>query len=177
MLTSRLVMFSSLCNLLLWVGVAHAQTKVEIKGVHMCCQGCVLTIEKIMKEVKGVQAECDQDKGIVTLTVSDTKTAQKALDALAEGGFHGQSGNKELAMKDDSSVPAGKVKALSLTGIHNCCGACNRAIKAALKSVPGVTGDTSKAKSRSFEVTGDFEASEVVKALNAAGFHVKVKKE
>jgi len=42
--------------------------------------------------------------------------------------------------------------------------------------VEGVTGNTAKPKSDTFDVTGDFDAEELVKALNAAGYHVKVKK-
>ena len=30
--------------------------------------------------------------------------------------------------KDESSVPAGKVKSLKLSGIHNCCQPCCEAI-------------------------------------------------
>src|SRR5205823_11312173 len=97
-------------------------------------------------------------------------------DALAAGGFHGDTGNKDLKVKDDSGVTAGKVKTLTLTGIHNCCGNCNKSIKTAIKKVDGVTGDTAKAKEKTFVVTGDFDAEAVVKALNDAGFHVKVKK-
>ena len=42
--------------------------------------------------------------------------------------------------------------------------------------VAGVTGNTAKPRMDTFEVTGDFDAEELVKALNAAGYHVKVKK-
>ena len=65
---------------------------------------------------------------------------------------------------------------MTLEGVHNCCGACNKAIVAAVGKVEGVTGNTAKAKSDTFEVTGDFDVEELVKALNAAGYHVKVKK-
>ena len=68
------------------------------------------------------------------------------------------------------------MKTLALDGVHNCCGSCNRAITAAVGKVPGVTGNTAKVKSETFEVTGEFDAEELVKALNAAGYHVKVKK-
>ena len=84
--------------------------------------------------------------------------------------------NKDLALKDDSGVTKGKVKSLTLTGVHNCCGACCKAIKGTVKKVEGVTGDTAKPKEDTFEVTGDFDAEDLVKALHAAGFHVKVKK-
>jgi mercuric ion binding protein len=79
-------------------------------------------------------------------------------------------------VKDDSGVTKGKVKTLSLEGVHNCCGSCNTAINEALGKVAGVTGNTAKVRSTTFDVTGDFEAEAVVKALNDAGYHVKVKK-
>ena len=47
--------------------------------------------------------------------------------------------------------------------------------KKAVKKVDGVTGDTAKPKTDSMTVTGNFDGAELVKALNAAGFHVKVK--
>ena len=118
---------------------------------------------------------CDQKAKTITITAKDPATAQKALDALAAGGFHGTTGNKELRIKDDSGATKGKVKSLKVTGVHNCCGPCNRGIVAALGKVEGVTGNTAKAKTKTFEVTGEFDAAELVKALNAAGYHVKVK--
>ena len=153
-----------------------AETKVEVKGTHLCCPQCVKAVENILKAVDGVTGKCDQKAGTVSLTATDAATAQKALDALAAGGFHGTTDSKDLKIKDDSGVVKGKVKSLSLEGVHNCCGACNKAIVAAVGKVAGVTGNTAKAKSDTFEVTGEFDAEEVVKALNAAGYHIKVKK-
>ncbi len=172
----RWTVLSSLCVVLALAGTARAETKVELKGVHLCCDGCVKIVAGILKKVDGVTGECDRENKTVTITAPDEKAAQKAINALAAGGFHGDTGNKDLKIKDDSGAPKGKVKSLSLTGIHNCCGMCCKAIKATLKKVDGVTDDTAKPKERSFEVTGDFEAADVIKALNAAGFHVKVKK-
>jgi copper chaperone CopZ len=157
-------------------GFAHAETKVELKGVHLCCPACVGAVAKILKGVDGVSGKCNQKAKTVTITAKDDETAQKALDALAAGGFHGDTGNKDLAQKDDSGASAGKVKGVTVSGVHNCCGACCKAIKAAVKGVDGVKADTAKPKETSFEVTGDFDAAELVKALNAAGFHVKVEK-
>jgi len=45
---------------------------------------------------------------------------------------------KHLAMRAVSSVPAGKVKSLKLSGIHNCCQPCCVAIKGAIATVDGV---------------------------------------
>ena len=112
----------------------------------------------------------------VTLTAKDDAAAKQALEALAAGGFYGETGNKDLAIKDDSGVQKGKVKSLTLTGVHNCCGSCTASIKKAVGSVAGVTGNTAMARMDTFEVTGDFDGLELIKALNAAGYHVKVKK-
>ena len=157
-------------------GAAGADTKVELKGTHLCCGQCVKAVGDILKTVDGVTGACDQKAGTVTLTAKDDAAAQKALDALAAGGFHGTTDSKDLKIKDDSGASKGKVKALTLEGVHNCCGACNKAITAAVGKVAGVTGNTAKAKSDTFEVTGEFDAEELVKALNAAGYHAKVKK-
>ena len=156
---------------------AKAETKVELKGVHLCCPACTKAVGEILAKVDGVKGTCDQKGKTVSLTAKDDATMKLALAALAAGGFHGDTGNKELTIAvDDSGVTAGKVKTLTVTRVHNCCNACNTAIKDTVKKVDGVTGDTAKARTDTFEVTGDFDGEALVKALYAAGFHVKVKK-
>jgi periplasmic mercuric ion binding protein len=162
--------------ILVLTGAATAETKVELKGTHLCCGQCVQAVGGILKKVDGVTGTCDQKAGTVSIVAKDDASAQKALDALAAGGFTGTIDNKDLKIKDDSGVTAGKVKSLTVEGVHDCCGMCNKAITTTVGKVPGVTGNTAKAKSDTFEVTGDFDAEELVKALNGAGFHVKVKK-
>lgn len=159
------------------IPVMAADTKVELKNVHMCCPGCAKEVAKILTGVEGVSAvKTDKETGSATFTATDAKVAQKALDALAAGGFHGDPGkDKGYAFKDDSGVKAGKVKTLTVTGFHNTCGGCVDSFQAAIKGVKGVTGDNAEAKVTTAEVKGDFDAAELVKALNAAGFHVKVK--
>jgi copper chaperone CopZ len=154
---------------------ALADTMVELSGVHLCCPACVKAVAKTVEKIDGVSAKCDQSAGTVTITAKDDAAAQKTLDALAAAGFHGKTGSPTLTIKETTNVPKGKVKTLTLTGLHNCCGACNKKIKSTLKGVAGVEGDTAQAKSGTFDVTGDFEAGDVVKALSAAGFHVEVK--
>ena len=169
------VAFSSLCGLLALAGTARTETKVEVKGVHLCCGACVKAVNGILKSVEGVKGVCDQKSKTVTITAADETTAQKALDALAAGGFYGDTGSKTLAMKEDSGAQAGKVKKATITGVHNCCASCCGSIKSAIKKVEGVTGNTAKPRADTFEVTGDFDVAELVKALNGAGFHVRVK--
>ena len=132
------------------------------KGTHLCCGQCVKAVGDILKGIDGATGKCDTKAKSVTITAKDDETAQKALDALAAGGFHGDTGNKKLAIKEDSGVKAGKVKTLTLTDVHNCCGQCNTAIKNALKTVEGVKADTAKPKADSFDVTGDFDAEAVI---------------
>ena len=153
-----------------------AETKVEVKGVHLCCPACVKGVGTALKDVEGVKGECDRKAKTVTLTASDEATAQKGIDALAAAGFHGKLDTEAVKYPNDSGVTKGKVKSLTLEGIHNCCPNCNNSIKKAVKKVEGVTGDTAKPKTESFEVTGDYEATELIHALHEAGFHAKVKK-
>jgi mercuric ion binding protein len=166
---------TSLLGLSSVAGVARAETKVEIKGVHLCCGACEKGVVTALKGLDGVTPACDRKNKTVTLTTADDPAAQKALDALAAAGYHGVIESSKLSIKNETNVPAGKVKSLSLTNLHNCCGACGKAIQKAVKTVAGVSGDTVKPKEPGFEVTGDFDAADVVKALNDAGFHVQVK--
>src|SRR5271157_4985091 len=108
----------------------------------------------------------------VTITAPDDATAQKGIEVLAAAGYHGRLETKAVNFPRDSGATKGKVSSLTLTGIHNCCGACCKAIKTGVKKVPGVTGDTAKPKGDTFEVTGDYEATELIRALHTAGFHV-----
>jgi periplasmic mercuric ion binding protein len=162
-------------SLMVLAAAALAETKVEVKGVHLCCGACVKGVSTALKGMEGVTPACDRDGGTVTLTARDEAIARKALDALADAGYHGETDSKGLAIKPTSGLPTGKVKSLSLMGTHNCCKSCCNAIKTAVKTVPGVTGDTAQPKMGSFEVTGDFDAAALVKALNDAGFHFQVK--
>jgi len=107
----------------------RTETTVELKGVHLCCEGCVNGVYDALKGVEGVKSHCDMENGTATLTASDDAGAQKALDALAAAGFHGDTGNTQLAMKAESHVPQGKVKRLKVSGIHNCCQPCCEAIE------------------------------------------------
>lgn len=152
----------------------RAEFKVELTGVHLCCQGCVDAADAALMDVEGVNSRCDMAGGTVTFTAGDAAAAQKALDSLAAAGFYGSADNKSLVMKPVGDVPQGKVNGLWVSGIHNCCGPCCNAIKEAIATVDGVTGDTAKPRVSTFEVTGDFHAAALVKALNDAGFSARV---
>jgi mercuric ion binding protein len=155
------------------VGMAAPETKVEVKNVHICCGACEKAVGKILED-SGVKGTCDKKAKTVSFTADDAKAAQKALDGLAAGGFHGDTGNKDLAIKDDSGAKEGKITSATVKGFHNCCPACCKAIKAVLAKVEGVESEDTKPKETSCTVKGSFDAAKLVKALNDAGFHVTV---
>jgi len=164
-------------------GAARAEEKVAIKGVHMCCPGCAAAIEeavaKAVEDEKNpveVAAEVDQENGTVALIGSDLAAVQAAVDQIAAAGFHGKLDNKEVKWPK-VKLPKEKVSRLEVTGVHNCCGACVKAIKGALAKVEGVTAETVKPKETSFVIEGDFEPQAALKALHKAGFHVSLPKE
>jgi len=157
-------------------GAALPETKVEVKKTHICCPQCEKAVAKVLEKA-GVKGAASKDDGKITFSADDDKKAQKVLDDLAAAGFHGDTGNKDLKIKDDSGVKEGKVTSLTLKGAHNCCALCNKAIKETLKKVDGVDSDDAKAKSDTIIVKGNFDGKAVVKALNDAGFHVATEKE
>lgn len=175
MRTSGLCLVVALTGLL-FTASARAETKVTLSKMHLCCGGCYEAVSAAVADVEGASVAYDKEAKTATLTAKDDKTAQKALDAIAAAGFHGKSDNEKIAMHKDSGAEKGKVTRLELTGIHNCCGACNRAVVKAIESVDGTAGNTAKAKSRTLVVEGNFDALALISALYDAGFHVKVKK-
>ena len=152
---------------------AMAETKVTLSGMHLCCGGCTNGVKKAIKTVEGVTVEMDSKAGTAVLTGESDAKVQEALDAMAAAGFHATSDSETLVMKDDSGVKEGELTRLELTGVHNCCGACDRAIKAALKDIAGVEGLTSKAKTDKIVIEGKFDGQDVVQALFKEGFHGK----
>ena len=175
MRSTWLVKLAGMSAVVAFVAAAPAGTKVEVKGVHLCCGACVKGVATALKGVEGASATCDKDAGSVTITADGEAGAQKALDALAGAGYFGTVDAKGMAIKPVAGLPAGKVKSIKLSNAHNCCKACTTAIQGAIKAVPGVAGNTVQPKKADFEVTGDFDAAAVVKALNDAGFQVQVK--
>ena len=150
---------------------AAADATVTVEKTHLCCGSCVKGATKAITSVAGAKAECSTKTGSITITAPDAEAAQKAVDALAEAGYYGKTTGATI--KDDSGAPAGNVKSLSVSGIHNCCRKCTIAINNVIKKVPGATCEVA-AKAETFTVTGDFDAATLVKEFNEAGFHVKV---
>ncbi|QDU93049.1 cation transporter [Lignipirellula cremea] len=161
---------------LAFASFAQAETKVTVSNVHLCCGACVKAVDKAIQGVEGATAVAAQGTHSIAITAESDAAAQNAIDALADAGFHGETDSETIKYKDDTGAEAGLVKRLELTGVHNCCGSCNVAIKKAIGTVDGVEASTAKPKQTSFVVEGNFDGKKLVSALLDAGFHVKVKK-
>lgn len=153
---------------------SQTDIQVRLSGVHLCCGGCADAVIMAVESVPGAACQVDMAAGVVDLVARDRHTAQRALDAIAAAGLHGDTGDAHLAMKTECELPTGKVHRLRVSEIHNCCDPCYDAIEGAIRSVAGVTGDTARPGATSFEVTGSFSGIDLVHALNAAGFHANV---
>jgi mercuric ion binding protein len=172
--------------LFLAAGAASAaEMTAKVDNVHMCCKGCVGAIEKAVAKVDGAKAVAatkeGEMQGSVTVTADNKEHLQKAIDAMADAGFHGKLDTKEVkwhaAKLDKDQAGKNKVQKLELAGIHNCCPACTKAIKEAIGKVDGVKSSTVEPKKDKFAVEGDFVARDVFKALQKAGFHCVTQKE
>jgi copper chaperone CopZ len=62
--------------------------EVSVKGVHLCCQGCIDTVEEAVKAVSGVTQVAGNKDGTVTVTGTDVEVL-KVFEALRGAGFNG----------------------------------------------------------------------------------------
>ncbi len=73
--------------------------KVALRGVHLCCGGCVKAAEAAVKAVKGVESvTTDSKKRTVTATGTDIDTAA-AVAALNKAGFGARTGERKKKKK------------------------------------------------------------------------------
>ena len=150
--------------------VARADTTVKISDVHLCCGKCVKGVETAIGTVPNAKAAVDKDAKTVAITAPDMATAQKAVDALTAAGYFGKSDNAEVKLTDNSGAKDAKVAAITIKGTHLCCDKCVKGVDAALADVKGITGNTAAKGAESFEIKGDFNAKEVMTALEKAGY-------
>jgi copper chaperone CopZ len=146
---------------------------VKIKDVHLCCDSCVKGVAKALEGIDGVKAACDKTEKTVTLTASDTATAQKAADALVKAGFFGEA-DSGIKMDATTGAKGEKVQTLKIEGVHMCCPKCVKGFNAAIKDVAGVTTNDCVKNAKVITVTGDFKDSDLLDALQKAGFTGKV---
>jgi copper chaperone CopZ len=150
--------------------------KGEINGPHICCGNCEKSVQAILAKVDGISdVQCDRKNKTVTFTARDKTAAQKALDAMFEGGFAGTGKYDNVSFGRASSSTAGKADTITVKGVHACCGQCHKALKALFPDAT-VTIAGSGAQ-RDITIAGkDLSAAEVQQKLQKAGFSGKIEK-
>jgi copper chaperone CopZ len=146
---------------------SFAEEKVTLTDVHNCCKSCVKGLNKAVATAPGVKAEINTST--IVLTGDNKADVQKAVDAIIAAGYTGTTDSSDVKVTP-GTAPDEKVTSLTITGTHLCCGKCVKAVDGAVKSVPGVTGDTATKGADSFKVEGDFNGKAVMEALAKAGF-------
>ena len=117
---------------------------VTLSEVHLCCGGCVKTVEKTVAKAEGVKADVDKDARVVKLTAADAAALQKAANALLAAGYFGVSDNAEVKIAAKTGAKDETVETLAIQGLHLCCGACVKSVNKALKTVKGVEANTAE---------------------------------
>ncbi len=153
-----------------------AEVSAKLSGVHLCCGSCVKGVEAAVAKVQGASVSVDKDAGTVRLSGADKATVQKAADALVTAGYFGKSSDATIKLNAHTGAKGQKVQSLKVSEVHLCCGKCVNAVTDALKTVPGVQGNTAAKGVETFEITGDFNDKEVFAALQKAGLTGKVGK-
>ncbi len=143
---------------------------LTLSDMHLCCGACEKRVVSTVGGIEGATVVVDRDAGTAKLDAADSKTAQQAVDALADVGFFGKSDSNEVEFKA-GELSDKKVKTLTITNVHLCCGGCVKALDKAVTAVDGVEAHTAKNKAESFEVTGRFSPAEVIESLREAGMN------
>jgi copper chaperone CopZ len=167
---------AGLAVLALSAASSSAEVSAKITDVHLCCKSCVTGVEKAIAEVPDAKATVDQENSTVTLTGPDAATVHKAAGALVKAGYFGKSADASHKLEAETGAQNKTVQTMKIEGVHLCCPKCVKAVDKAVKSVPGVKEQTATKGAKSFDVTGDFNEKDVMKALQEAGLTGKVAK-
>jgi copper chaperone CopZ len=150
-----------------------------VKGVHLCCPSCVSAVDEALGGVQGVSnVAADRDSKLVTFTAADAKAAQAGVNALAQAGFHGAAshGKDAVPFPASGAKPGDKADAVTLAGVHLCCGACVTDAQKALADLDGVSVIDIDRNAATIKLSGsEIDVPAAVKALNAGGFHATIK--
>ncbi len=165
---------AALAALALGLTAASAEVSAKITDVHLCCKGCITGVEKAVAEVPDAKVTVDQDNHALTLTGPDKSTVQKAANAIVKAGYFGKTEDSDIKLDPRTGSKNETVQKMTIEGVHLCCPKCVKAVDKAVMAVPGVKGQTATKGAKTFEVTGDFNDRDVMKALHEAGLTGKV---
>lgn len=168
---------AALTGMVVVLVAATSQAQVRVSGVHLCCPGCVKAVGAALGDVDGVSgASCDRDAKQVTFNTSGEKAVKAGLAALAKAGFYGKAiqGNRELKFPTEKVKKGAKKDEIVFYGVHLCCGACPKAVAAALKDLGDPACDRD---AKTVTLKGDgISVAKALAALNKAGFSGSLKK-
>ena len=165
--------------LLTFASTTAPAAEVTVRGVHLCCVTCVKAVTTALAAVDGVSdAACDRRAQAVTFSAAGDKAALAGVNALAAAGFHGTAthAGREVHFPPSGAKPGDRADAVTITGVHLCCGACVKAAETAVFGAVAGVQVVANRKTGTLTVTGNRVAVvAVVTALNKAGFHGTVK--
>lgn len=143
-------------------------TSVVLSGVHLCCSKCEKRMEKALERYDDIKLSFDKDAGTVTFNGDSGQAVEDALFKVHDAGFYGTTDHARLKMKKLGGSKK-EVPEVEVSGIHNCCGKCEKAIKKALKEVKGLDEHTLAKGKSSFKITGKVTIADITKALGDVG--------
>jgi copper chaperone CopZ len=143
----------------------------KFEGLHLCCKGCEKAVQEVLGGVKGVSnVVCDRAAKTVTFKAKDDKTADEAVGALTNAGFHFQVtiGDKKLEV---TTSPTGlKSDQVVIRNVHACCEDCEKAIQGLFKD--SKVTFVRQGPQKDVTIAGkDLDADAVLRQLEGAGFH------
>ncbi len=157
---------------------APSSSIVHVKGVHLCCGGCLGIADDALSEVDGVsKISSDLNTKVITFTVADKKAAEAGIKALAKAGFFGTAtlDKKPLKYPESGAKKGQKSNTFVLQGVHLCCTSCVTASQKALENLDGVTLIDIDRNEKTIKLTGSsIGIPEAVAALNKAGFYSRI---
>jgi copper chaperone CopZ len=149
----------------------------EIKGAHICCGQCVKVVKGVLEKVDGLSdLKVDQKTKTVTFTAKDKKAAESALAAMYDAGFAGTGKYDDAAIKLATTKQSNsKADAVTVTGVHACCGQCVKALKGLFPDAEVKVAGAGPQKD--VTITGkDLNPAQVLQKLNETGFNGKIDK-
>ncbi len=149
--------------------IPEGETTLTLSGVHLCCGTCVSAVGDVSVP-DGVTLKASRSDGSIVVEAPTGKDAQKALKALYDAGFYGESdhaGVRIAPLKEDDFT----TDTMVVRDTHLCCGGCVRSFKKAVESVAGVDSCDAKNGASRVQIKGkDFKPYDVMLALREAGF-------
>lgn len=159
---------------------AEEAATVTIRGMHLCCGGCVDGAKGALDGIDGVSdVKADVNSKSVIFAAKNEKAAQKGIDALASHGFFGKAafGKKDLRFPEIAVKKGEKRDTITFTGVHLCCGACRKAVHEAMIKLDGMSSMEIDAADERVKLLGaGMSLQDAIDLLQKAGFYGTLEK-